>query len=410
MPQSPPVPSMFVESNKNTLIGWFILFALSAALIFPLSLSFIPHLVGIVGCALIFFQDKNLNKPDWNIIGVLGSISALSLLSALWAIYPEKSLLRGIKVSTELLLFIPFLILLKMIHADSVSVIKKYFFVLFFLSGLFICSELAFNFPVLSFITQRKFEAWELSKQITSFILLSPFAIFFLLENRYNSKVVVLVAIALGMLLLSDNQAAQLAALVSIMTYAGYLYMPSLMLRVCFASAFISLLSMPWISTIAYNLIADKVGDQGILRQASASQRLEIWEFVSRKIMENPWTGFGIDSTRYITFNGRMVYYKDDMIIHPHNISLQIWIEFGVIGIILASFILAYLFQSIRYQSYRDQILPVIIFSSSFIILFVSWSIWSSWFVGLLLLLFSFCQIAMRPTSSQHINFSPEQK
>jgi O-antigen ligase len=399
-----------VEYNKNTFIGFFILFAICAALVFPLSLSFVPHLIGVIGCSLIFFQGKKLSRLDWKIIGVLGSISVLSLASAIWAIYPEKSLLRGVKISAELLLFVPFLILLKMIHTDSVMVIKKYFFAPFFLSGLFICSELAFNFPVLGFITQRQFEAWELSKQITSFVLLSPFAIIFLFQTGYKSKVIVLIAIALGMLSLSDNQAAQLAALVSVVTYVGYLYVPSFMLKMCFATALVSLLSMPWISSIAYKLIADKVGDQGILRQASASQRLEVWEFISQKIGENPWTGFGIDSTRYITFNGRMVYYKDDMIIHPHNISLQIWIEFGVIGIILATVILAYLFQSIRYQSYRDQMLPVIIFSSSFTILFVSWSIWSSWFVGLLLLIFSFYQMVKHPSFWQPLNFSCEQK
>ncbi len=130
-----------------------------------------------------------------------------------------------------------------------------------------------------------------------------------------------------------------------------------------------------------------------MLNRASASQRLEIWDFVSRKILESPWIGFGVDTTRSIEFQGRMVYYPNSFVLHPHNIALQIWIEFGALGISLAGCLLLFLYYHLRKLSFHEQLLPVVIFSGLMVVMLVSWSIWASWLIGLILLLVGFCRL-----------------
>lgn len=403
-------PAVLPNHRIDSILGSLVLLTLTAALAFPLSLSFFPHLMGVIGCCLLFLRNKTISRPDRTIVIALLSIPAFILLSIIWAIEPDKIGLKIFKISTGLILFIPFILLIRDIPAQSAIFIRKYFSVPFFICGAFIVSELVFNFPVLSLIKQRSLEAWELNKNIASYILLVPFAVAFLLRDHHKALAGLLIALCTAVLLTTDSQAAQLAGLVSVGVVIGYKVIPKFMLKLSFAVAIIALFSMPWISTAAYDFMADKVGDEGILRQACASQRLEIWDFVSQKIMESPWVGFGMESSRHMTFDSRMVYFKEQHILHPHNISLQIWIEFGAAGFIFVCGLLALLYKAFAKQSYQNQVLPVICFSAAFIVLMVSWSMWSSWLIGLLLLLVSFYNMIVPPSGFQYATHSDDAK
>jgi O-antigen ligase len=58
----------------------------------------------------------------------------------------------------------------------------------------------------------------------------------------------------------------------------------------------------------------------------SWNARLEIWEFVSRKLIEHPILGWGLDASR--SFPGAVP-------LHPHDTPLQLWFELGVPGVLL---------------------------------------------------------------------------
>src|SRR5436190_23671517 len=72
--------------------------------------------------------------------------------------------------------------------------------------------------------------------------------------------------------------------------------------------------------------------------QAFANNRLEIWDFVSRYALRHPLHGFGIEATRAVeAFDSQQIYQKKATILHPHNFAIQMWIEFGLIGGLLAA-------------------------------------------------------------------------
>jgi O-antigen ligase len=67
---------------------------------------------------------------------------------------------------------------------------------------------------------------------------------------------------------------------------------------------------------------------------ASSRHRVVIWDFVARQAATHPWLGWGINAARDFSNMGEVPLLGDRMIpMHPHNAVLQLWLEFGALGI-----------------------------------------------------------------------------
>lgn len=88
--------------------------------------------------------------------------------------------------------------------------------------------------------------------------------------------------------------------------------------------------------------------------------RLQIWNFVARHTFEHMPFGIGIDGSRVLPSNGEnvefvapdaiaqtTVYTADILPDHPHNVYLQIWLELGIPGVLLAILLTAMLWRRI---------------------------------------------------------------
>lgn len=71
----------------------------------------------------------------------------------------------------------------------------------------------------------------------------------------------------------------------------------------------------------------------------SWQQRVEIWRFAESRIMEKPILGWGLDGAR--SFRGQYSQVGDlqfpSIPLHPHSVSLHVWLELGAIGAVLAA-------------------------------------------------------------------------
>jgi O-antigen ligase len=74
----------------------------------------------------------------------------------------------------------------------------------------------------------------------------------------------------------------------------------------------------------------------------SAEHRLLIWSFVGHRIAERPLLGWGLDAARAVP-GGREPIRRGEawLPLHPHNAPLQLWLELGVPGVVLASLVVA---------------------------------------------------------------------
>ncbi|MBC8241090.1 MAG: O-antigen ligase family protein [Alphaproteobacteria bacterium] len=74
----------------------------------------------------------------------------------------------------------------------------------------------------------------------------------------------------------------------------------------------------------------------------SGLHRLHIWHFTAQRIVEAPVLGWGMDASRRIPGGDTgLPGGGNAMGLHPHNASLQIWLELGATGAILWAVLLA---------------------------------------------------------------------
>lgn len=90
------------------------------------------------------------------------------------------------------------------------------------------------------------------------------------------------------------------------------------------------LLAAPWLS--------GQIGAISASLPLSWRMREKIWEFVTDRIMERPWFGWGFASSR--SFAGQQSLDGvgfGNVPLHTHSASMQIWLEFGAIGAALVA-------------------------------------------------------------------------
>lgn len=129
---------------------------------------------------------------------------------------------------------------------------------------------------------------------------------------------------------------------------------------------------------------------------SSYTHRLFIWHSVSQQIFERFWTGFGFGSSRYRSLLAqgeditilegaeKLVLSAPENCLHPHNFMLQVWFDFGAIGVMLACFVWVtyWVKQYDKSNSYM-----IAFWGSALCIAATGISVWQSWWLILLVIL-----------------------
>jgi len=139
---------------------------------------------------------------------------------------------------------------------------------------------------------------------------------------------------------------------------------------------------------LIFNLVPEEGFANPLLQQSYATYRLDIWDFVSRKIQENAVFGHGLEFSRgYTDFDMSNKFYTRDSILHPHNSILQIWIELGAVGVAFFVTILANLYIFLCKRG-NDVLKKTSITMLMFFMLLNSFSygLWQGWWIGLMFL------------------------
>lgn len=160
-------------------------------------------------------------------------------------------------------------------------------------------------------------------------------------------------------------------------------------------------LAAPWLAIYIFSFAGD-IKAITWLASASIPQRFEVWNAFAQEILLHPLLGQGYDAAQHIPrLDIQEIYQRGIAFTHPHNMALQIWLEFGVIGAVLASsliFILLRLFEQepdIRIRRlYLGSFLPL------FCVAQISWGMWQIWWVVLVILVATLTIIAARALRS----------
>ncbi len=90
-------------------------------------------------------------------------------------------------------------------------------------------------------------------------------------------------------------------------------------------------------------LLANTLADPEMVKAALPGlptnflHRFHIWSFAGERILDRPLLGWGLDAARGLPGGDRMAGLQSVLPLHPHNAALQVWVELGAIGAILAT-------------------------------------------------------------------------
>ena len=203
-------------------------------------------------------------------------------------------------------------------------------------------------------------------------------------------------------LYLSISQTAQLSFLCGLFFLLLFPVQSRNLGKILFGGILILSFILPFILKPIQNTIPEDVLMEGLLKEASIIHRFDVWNFTITEIEKSPLYGHGIESQRSMKSDQWMEHQKADSILHAHNVILQIWIEFGVIGILLGSLFLIYCFKSIYdTEDLNKRRLYLTIFTALFCCAMTGYGFWQSWQIGTFFL-FSATAIAMARMQTQN--------
>lgn len=374
----------------------------------PAPLAGLVPLCGLIFFTFYVFQTRSFIKgPLLAVFILLCGLIALSFLSAQNAVQPDQSLSRSIKLIPLLLLSF-----LLVPAAGFFKIDQKPLRVLSFIgafTGTILAYELFSHLHLYGLVIgapdHKALFLPLISKSVAVFVLLCPLFITLSMRAKNYALAGYFVFLCAIIFIFSDNQATKLSLIIMSMAAVGSLsFLQILTLRTVFISLTAVMILMPWIAPVLYGWVdVPSHNSQSVVWQASIPQRLEIWDFIARRILEDPWTGFGIDATRSILdFDSSKTYFPTNQILHPHNISLQLWIEFGAFGIMFALGFFAVIYKMLIKLARGARTLPFVTFCGVMVYLMVSWSLWSSWLIAFLFLLSALmtCQHRAEPESN----------
>lgn len=143
-----------------------------------------------------------------------------------------------------------------------------------------------------------------------------------------------------------------------------------------------------------------RVATSGLPIGPSGLHRLLIWGFVAGKIAERPWTGQGFNSARSLPRShadtivpldrplpdGRTELRSGEVLpLHPHNMSLQIWMEMGLVGATLmaaAGWLLLRPLAAAAWRGRAGTAPAIAMIAAGVTVGLLSYGIWQAWWVA----------------------------
>ena len=302
----------------------------------PRALSWWVALLGL--CALPL-GDKN-KETLWIAASVPLWAGTLSLCSIMWAAFPDLQFDKAIDRLSMLYGLSIAIIGLGRLRGDvwekAMPVMAWCFVAATFTAWI----EYSFNFPLFKLymeyithtINDRNIIEAVINRGFTALALLSIPSCWYLWHQGHEKLAVFMVIFMTGMIGVSEASATFLALCVGIGIFLAALWRPKWVQYLMMGGGVILILCMPFLAVSMF----DHMPDWHFLHSPSTGGRLEIWHFIGKAVLQSPFLGYGYEVTRFYPMGSDMLYFKQETVLHPHNIPLQIWVEFGALGAILA--------------------------------------------------------------------------
>jgi exopolysaccharide production protein ExoQ len=362
----------------------------------------------------LYHYPRTWSVPSLFFIVILGLFVIWAMITSLWSIEPLDSVVRSLKVA---LVFAAGLVLIgatKQVSSEEIRSFRWMLMVAVAVGSLVLLGEVASQMAGLRFLRALTGNALPDPNFLPVFnraatvlaLLVWPVLILCFRHNRlFHGGILFVGAFIVLWQLYSSAAILAVFAGLAIFTLALISRSSARLLLIAGISGVIAFTPV-FPRTV---LEPDHIMAQAAWLPLSAHHRLRIWAFTSDAIMKRPITGWGMDTARSLSGGKSKVIIKrpppqkesdvagrrlasepplvgEQLPLHPHNAVLQLWLELGIVGVVLGVFLLVRMIVcALQLSSDKRETAAVLGYiATAFVISYFSYGIWQTWWLSVL--------------------------
>ena len=355
---------------------------------------------------LLDLQARRLREIfDTRVAWLLTALALWSLITVSWAPDPELSVVSAAKIAGTFFAGLIMLAAARRLEPPARDRLGAAFIGGFAVAALALALEVAAGYPATQawYAYQERtdeFRAAALNRAVVLVFLASWLAA---MEFRRRGRAWlgwISILAATFIVFGADGNSAKVAALIAVPLAAIAWWLGN---RTHVVIAAVAVLGVTIAPMLPLNLLApDRYVRVVPEAYYSALHRLHIWRFSAERILDKPAFGWGLDASRDLPGGDRQL--PDGgvvMSMHPHNGTLQVWLELGVIGAGLLAVVIAV--SLLAQCQIRDRFDAAAALGASTVVLVIanlSFGIWQTWWLCTFGLLAALLTAAVRPDAA----------
>jgi len=346
-------------------------------------------LMALAILGLSFRPNARRLKISWIGAAFFGAIALWGVVTAFWSVAPERSLSQAFDLISLGACGMVLLAGARDLKPHERSLLGPALLAGMGIATLFIAIEVATDLATYHLYSSSWgvgspdntiFNRW------TTVFALLVWPVLLWIEPRHRFRIAATVfVLSLVVLAQLENAASLLALLLGTLVFLPSLRFPKrvAIALICLTMAGTAL--APWLPLLLPDPKKIWVAMPNL--PTSAIHRIYIWRFVAERIEERPLLGWGLDTSRNIPDRTRLIQNvgegSDILPLHPHNAAMQWWLETGLVGAVICSLFMVWLFVMVlrrrmaRYSNavFNGAMVTGIVAAS------LSYGIWQAWWI-----------------------------
>ncbi len=291
---------------------------------------------GIGGAIILFLAtwviDKRWPKPDTSLALLAIATSVFMMINSLYSIDPALSWFDWERLVG---VFIPFILLSSpaiVAHANSRPLFPA-LAIAAFVGAAALGLELDLGGALLHLVKGAKAALTEYNRGMSYIVMLAFPVMAWLWISGRRRFILPFILVLLIPASLTESRSAKLALIVGLSITLMASFWP-LLIRWGLMALTVLFCGWPFAARAFF------LAHHGWLTHIPPSwhERVEIWDYMSYRIMEKPFFGWGIGVSKRLDFinpHGALYIFARGPEPHPHNVMTQLWVEMGLPGLAL---------------------------------------------------------------------------
>ena len=279
------------------------------------------------------------------LLGLLGLLLAWTAVASAWSFDPGRAIVLTLRLAVVYAAGLYLWTRCQGFGSDSRDQIAMALAAGLAVAVIFLLEERLLGTPLFNLRSGPPADAYEqfsrFNRGATAVALLVWPVTAFLWRRHLGPWALAVPVLLLGLLLVFESNAALLGLAGGLVIVGLGLVERRLSRALVILGLLIALFAAPAIAT----WMAEAGWHEADWLPRTAGQRVFIWGFTAERILEQPLLGWGFDAARNMpNFETKPVFHQGSIIpLHPHNGALQILLELGYVGAVLAALLLGWL-------------------------------------------------------------------